>query len=199
MSRPRSTASAAQIRSCWSPETCQSDETSESGYEDEQQADQEQERGQDGDDTIHAPQIRRESIVVARVPRAESIYQRCYLCDSRLTGPCLNVFLCSFICPSTAIVTPPPAKLTPSPRSSSLARTWGPSTGSEARLSNDRPSHQRNLYDCNASSHPELTLFPPPVDLRSLASPPPRPDTSSSRRFNKVKSFFGRLGFGASR
>jgi hypothetical protein len=45
-----------------------------------------------------------------------------------------------------------------------------------------------------------FTLYPPPEDLRTLASPPPRPDTSNSRRtIGKMKSFFGRFGFGGSK
>ena len=85
VSRPRSAASTAHLRSCWSPETCQSDETNESEYDDNEEGDgNTRARGDkggfhtegSGDDTIHAPQIKRTSAVFARAAKIESVYQR---------------------------------------------------------------------------------------------------------------------------
>ena len=206
------------FRSCWSPETCQSEtETVESHYSQSQsshagygQAHGFRDEGDDednGEDTMHAqpvqyqPEIRRTSGVFQRAPRAESIYQRC------VAGPVLTSItaynaLLSFICASPTIEVPVKAydpRVSRPPTAMSSA-TWSPSSRAMATPTPDMLREYSDLSKFNAAQVAPFTLFPPPDDLRSLASPPPRPDTSNSRRtIGKMKSFFGRFGFGGSR
>lgn len=113
----------------------------------------------------------------------------------------------SFICTSPTIEIPvaPRPNRSPPPRQTKIrsdslsASTWSHSSRQMMAPTPDALREYSRLAGLRDTPTP-YTLFPPPEDLRTLASPPPRPETSQSRKtFSKMRSFFGRFGFGRDR
>lgn len=113
----------------------------------------------------------------------------------------------SFICASPIVEIPANNKISysprsfhPKPRSDSLsASTWSHASRRMMAPTPDALKEYSRLAGFRDAQSP-YTLFPPPEDMRTFASPPPRPETSQSRKtIGKVKSFLGRLGLGRDR
>jgi hypothetical protein len=118
----------------------------------------------------------------------------------------LLIVLFSFICASPTIeIQASPQRKSPQshrykPRSDSLnASTWSHASRSRNLAPTPDALKEFSRLAGLRDTPTPYSLFPPPDDLRTLASPPPRPETSQSRKtISKMKSFFGRFGIGRS-